>query len=161
MNPQTPPRPGIKRPITLPSDQPRQAPKITEYDSPRSSRLFQDEEPEPFGSRSSGQGTALPPVDEPEQDANTFDSVATSSIRKHPKFVIFAGLAVLQTVAELDKRLTPLTEESCWALIAEHQDLIEKLEKAMETESYTEIRRLRTWPSSSFGCWFKSQNALN
>jgi hypothetical protein len=149
MDAQTPPQSGIKRSFTESSpDEPRQASKTTKLDSPRS------------GPRRSS------PVDELEEDAAAFDLPIASSIRggrgeSQAWLVIQQQVAALVKITELDDHLTTLTEESAMVLLFQKEDLRVKLEKALEMKSYTEIRRLRTWPSSSLCCCFKSQNALN
>ena len=156
MNPQTP---GIKRPISesfLFPDEPRQASKTTEFDSPRSSRLFRSGEPEPFESRPSGR-ESTPPVDKSEEDKK-FDSMVIQSIPESYSriFEIFVGMVqALQTITKLDRRLNTLTADSCMALIAERQDLRDELEKAIEMGSFSEIRRLGTWPSHQPATVFK------
>ena len=163
MNPQTPPRSGIKRSIsdsTLFPDEPSQASKITEFDSPRSSRLFQSGEPESFESRPAGQGTTPSPVDEPEQ-ATAFDSMVNSSILPFIGNEVFQSLSALQTITEQDKSLKTLTARSCMTLLQQRQDLKAELKKAIDMGSYTEIRRLRAWPPSPISRCFNAQNALN
>lgn len=169
MNPQTPPRPVIKRSLSestlsLSPDEPRQASKTTEYDSPRSSRLFQAGEPEPFQSRSSGQETIPSPIN--KQDTTTFDSIVHSSVvNKYPGddpyLTILRWVAALQTITEMDKCLKTLTTADCLALIHEHPDLRFKLEEAIKIGSYAEIRRLCMWPPSSIHRCFKAKIALN
>lgn len=159
MDPQTPPRSGIKRSIsdsTLFPDEPSQASKITEFDSPRSSRLFQSGEPE---YRPSGQETT--PVDEPEQDTAEFDSQVNSSILQFTGNEVLQSLSALKMITEKDECLQALTTDSCMTLLHEHPDLRVGLKKAIEMGSYTEIRRLRTWPPSPIRRCFKAQNALN
>jgi hypothetical protein len=72
-----------------------------------------------------------------------------------------AAAETLVKITERDDRLTTLTMESALLLLLQKKDLLVMLEKALEMKSYAEIPRLRTWPSSSSGYCFKSQNDLN
>ena len=153
MNPQAP---GIKRSASESfffPDEPRQASKTTEFDSPRSSRLFQSGEPEPFESRPSGRGSTPSPVDKSEEDTK-FDSMVIQSIPESYSGIPGFWMA-LQTITKLDRRLKTLTADSCMALLVERQDLRDELEKAIEMGSFSEIRRLGTWSSHQPATVFK------